>query len=125
MKIQRFEDIIAWQKTVEFTVKVYSTFRYVTDYSFKDQIQRAVFSISNNIAEGFNRKGNKEFIRYLYISISSAGEVKSMLYVAAKLNYLNAAKAKELLNEIDEISRIIRGFIKSLERQLSVIEKKI
>jgi len=80
MKIAKFEDIIAWQKSRDLTLAVYGAFRNIKDFSFRDQIQRASVSVMNNIAEGFERKGNKEFGRFLCISNGSCGEVRSMLY---------------------------------------------
>lgn len=65
MKIERFEDIIAWQKAKELTMLIYSRFRDNRDYSFRDQLQRAAVSIMNNIAEGFERKSNKELKQFL------------------------------------------------------------
>lgn len=65
MKIERFEDIIAWQKAKELTMLIYSRFRDSRDYSFRDQLQRAAVSIMNNIAEGFERKSNKELKQFL------------------------------------------------------------
>lgn len=85
MKIQKFEDIIAWQKAQDFAVKIYNTFGSIKDYGFRDQICRASVSISNNIAEGFDRQSNQKFIRFLYIANSSCSEVKSMLYLANRL----------------------------------------
>jgi four helix bundle protein len=68
MKIERFEDIIAWQKAKELSVQVYGMFENSKDFGFKDQIQRASVSVMNNIAEGFERRGNKEFRHFLYNS---------------------------------------------------------
>lgn len=65
--IEKFEDIIAWQKAEELSLCIYTAFRTNKDYSFRDQIQRAAVSVMNNIAEGFERKGNKEFRKFLYI----------------------------------------------------------
>ncbi|MFB6343424.1 four helix bundle protein [Saccharicrinis sp. FJH62] len=114
MKIQKFEDIIAWQKAQDYAVKIYEIFGSLKDYGFKDQIFRASVSISNNIAEGFDRQSNQEFIRFLYISISSCSEVKSMLYLAYRLAYIDDELKSELMDNGDEISKIIRGLIKSL-----------
>ena len=114
MKILKFEDIIAWQKSQDFAVEIYQVFDKSRDFGFKDQIQRAAVSVSNNIAEGFDRYSDKEFVRYLYISISSCSEVKSMLYLSNRLNYLNKEQSEQLIIKSEEISRIIRGFIKSL-----------
>ncbi len=76
MRMERFEDIIAWQKAKDLSVMIYRLFEHSKDFGFKDQIQRASVSIMNNIAEGFERKGNKEFAYFLFISKGSCGEVR-------------------------------------------------
>jgi len=114
MKIQRFEDIIAWQKAQDLAVEIYNAFLDSRDFGFKDQIQRASVSISNNIAEGFDRLGDKEFMRFLYIALASCSEVKSMLYLALRLDKITAVQQESLIAQSNEISKIIRGFIKSL-----------
>lgn len=65
MKIEKFEDIIAWRKSKELTLLIYSQFKNNRDFSFRDQIQRASVSVMNNIAEGFERMGNMEVSRML------------------------------------------------------------
>jgi len=115
MKIEKFEDIIAWQKAKELTIELYSDFHSIKDYSFKDQIQRASVSIMNNIAEGFDRYGNKEFTRYLYISKASCSEVRSMLYLAKELNYISEKSFDELYGKTVEISKLLSGLIKSIK----------
>jgi four helix bundle protein len=88
----RFEDLKVWIDSCEFTESIYQlTFndQLKKDFSFKDQIRRASVSIMNNIAEGFERNSNKEFIRFLFYSKGSAGEVRSMLYLARQLGYIN------------------------------------
>lgn len=112
--IQKFEDLIAWQKAQDLAVNVYSEFPELKDFSFKDQIQRASVSISNNIAEGFDRSSSKDFVRFLYMSLSSASEVKSMLYLGLRLEYLNNQKVEFLLESANEVSKISRGLIRSL-----------
>ena len=82
MAIQKFEDIIAWQKAQDFSVIIYSVFGLSKDFGFKDQISRAAISISNNIAEGFDRSSDADFNRFLYIALGSCSEVRSMLYLA-------------------------------------------
>lgn len=84
------------------------------DFGFKDQIQRASVSVMNNIAEGFERKGDKEFQRYLFIAKGSAGEVRSMSYMALELNYINQEEFKTIHNLSEEISKMLSGFIKAL-----------
>jgi four helix bundle protein len=112
---QKFEDIIAWQKSQDLAVEVYSTFKDLKDFGFKDQICRAAVSISNNIAEGFDRSSDADFSRFLYISLASCSELKSMLYLAKKINYLNGSKRDDLIMKTSEISKIITGLIKSLK----------
>ena len=88
-RIEKFEDIIAWQRARSLNGDVYNAFKLCRDFSFKDQIQRAAVSIMNNIAEGwYERKGDKEFGRFLFISKGSCGEVRSMLYLALDLGYI-------------------------------------
>jgi four helix bundle protein len=114
MKIEKFEDIISWQKGIELSVIVYDIFRNNRDFGFKDQIQRAAVSISNNIAEGFERQSNKELSKFLYISKGSAGEVRSMLYIAIKLNYITKNQFDDLSSRCLEICRLLSGFIKTI-----------
>jgi S23 ribosomal protein. len=114
MRIERFEDVVAWQKGIELAVSIYETFGTLKDYGFRDQIQRAVISITNNIAEGFERQSNVEFKRFLYYSKGSCGEVRSMLIVANKLQIIDQNQCNNLTNNCNEISKIIAGLIKSL-----------
>lgn len=114
MRIEQFEDIISWQKGIELSMIVYDIFRNNKDYGFRDQIQRAAVSVSNNIAEGFERQSNKELSKFLYIAKGSAGEVRSMLSIAIKLNYINQTQFNDLQNRCIEISRLLSGFIKTI-----------
>ena len=97
MRIERFEDIIAWKKAKELTVQVYKLFEKSKDFGFKDQIQRATVSIMNNIAEGFERKSNNEFKHFLFIAKGSCGEVRSMLHIAKELNKITEKDFNDLL----------------------------
>ena len=114
MKIERFEDIIAWQKALDLTVEIYNLFEKTNDFGFKDQIQRDSVSIMNNIAEGFERMSNNEFRHFLYVAKGSCGEVRSMLILAKKLNKLPEEKADELKKISLEISKMLSGLIKTL-----------
>jgi four helix bundle protein len=113
-KIEKFEDIIAWQKARTLTFEIYKNFKDSRDFAFRDQIQRATVSIMNNIAEGFERKGDREFSHFLYISKGSCGEVRSMLYLALDLGYINKGSFESMYSQSLEISRILSGFIKQL-----------
>ena len=114
MKVERFEDIIAWQKAKEMTVLIYRDFAESKDFGFKDQIQRAAVSVMNNIAEGFERKTNNEFKQFLFIAKGSCGEVRSMLYLAKELNKIPENNFNKLYAFAEEISKILSGFIKTL-----------
>jgi four helix bundle protein len=114
MKIEKFEDIISWKKSQSLAIIIYGIFSKNKDFGFKNQIERAVISIGNNIAEGFERKGNKEFKQFLFIAKGSCGEVRSMLYVALELKYISKEEFKTLINGAEEISRLLSGLIKVL-----------
>jgi four helix bundle protein len=114
MKIEKFEDIFVWQKAGELTMAIYRDFCLCKDFGFRDQIRRAAVSIMNNIAEGFERKGDKEFKHFLFIAKGSCGEVRSMLYLAVKLEYLDENNFKQKYNLSVEISKMLSGLIKSL-----------
>ena len=113
-RIEKFEDIIAWQKANNIAIKIYKIFSSSNDYGFKDQIQRAGVSISNNIAEGFERMGDKEFKKFLYIAKGSCAEVRSMLYIGLELNYLTKNQFNDLYYLSVEVSKLLSGFIKTL-----------
>jgi len=114
MPIERFEDIKAWQKAKELTIQIYNLFEQSKDFGFKDQIQRASVSIMNNIAEGFERRSNKEFSHFLYIAKGSCGEVRSMLVLAKELNKITEHDYNILFPLSEEISKMISGLIKIL-----------
>lgn len=114
MKIEKFEDIIAWQRAQDLAVSIYKAFSFSKDFGFRDQIQRASISISNNIAEGFERKGDVEFKRFLFIAKGSCGEVRSMLYISNKLGYLSKGQFEDFVEKTLEVSKILSGLIKTL-----------
>lgn len=114
MKINKFEDIFAWQKAGKLTIDIYSIFQKCKDFGYINQIQRATISIMNNIAEGFERNTNKEFRNFLYIAKGSCAEVRSMLYVAIKLDYISKEQFGFLTKQTIEISKLLSGLIKTL-----------
>lgn len=116
--IESFEDIISWQKARELNKEIYllsGKDMFNKDYALKDQIRRASISILSNIAEGFERNGNKEFKQYLSIAKGSAGEVTAQLYIAYDLNYISNEEFQALLKKTKELSKMIGGFIKYLK----------
>ncbi len=112
--MQKFEDILAWQKAIALAEEVYKNFKPCKDFGFKDQIQRASVSISNNIAEGFEKGSQKDFKHFLYIAKGSCSEVRSMTYLARNFNYVSEAEALKLREKTAEISKMLSGFIKTI-----------
>ena len=113
-KIEKFEDIIAWQKARYLTRDVYAAAKvglFAKDFGLRDQIQRAAVSTMGNIAEGFERGGNKEFGQFLSNSKGSCGEVKSHLYVALDQNYVTQDGFDHIYREADEAGRLLSGFM--------------
>jgi four helix bundle protein len=118
-KIERFEDIIAWQKARVLTKDIYASTKippFAKDFGLKDQIQRASVSTMSNIAEGFERGGDREFVQFLSHSKGSCGEVKSHLYVALDQNYITPVSFDQLYGQADEVSRLVSGFMTYLQR---------
>jgi len=118
MSVQKFEDLTVWQKSQDFAVLIYSQFSEVKDFRFRDQIFRASVSISNNIAEGFERKTSKEFVRFLRISLGSSSEARSMVYLAHRLDYVSAEEVQYILKQYAEISRMLHALVKSIQSKL-------
>ncbi|CAD0000994.1 four helix bundle protein [Flavobacterium chungangense] len=120
-KFRSFEEINSWQKSRIFNKKIYlitENCNFKKDFDFVRQIRRASLSISSNIAEGFERNTDKEFIYFLYVAKASAGEVRSQLYLAFDLEYIIKEEFEMLLESITEISKLISGFIKYLSQKL-------
>ena len=118
-KIEKFEDIVAWQKARILVKKVYGVCRvesYKKDYPLIDQTRRSAVSIMANIAEGFARRTNKEFINFLGIAHASAAEFQSHLYVALDQNYISDTDFNVLYKMAEEISKMIQGFINYLKK---------
>ena len=124
MTIQRFEDLKVWQKSQDLAVLIYKQFRDLKDFGFRDQITRASVSISNNIAEGFERSSNADFKRFLYFSLASNSELRSMLYLAQRLAYVEKEMALELINETNK-RRIARTNIRNSEGKKTTINVAI
>ena len=119
MRIDRFEDIEAWQLARELTRKVYALTKhqpFSKDYSLKDQIRKAAGSSMHNIAEGFDAETTPEFLRFLSYAQRSCTEVQSELYVALDENYIDEAEFKTTYELAGRTRAAIRGFINYLRR---------
>jgi len=116
-----FEEILAWQKARELCKEVYDislSEGFKKDYGLVDQIRRASVSVMANIAEGYERRGDNEFVRFLNIAKGSLAEVKSHLYIAFDLNYITASEKDKLFAITDETGKIISGLISYLKRNI-------
>ncbi|MBM3415497.1 MAG: four helix bundle protein [Bacteroidetes bacterium] len=112
--ISKFEDLKVWQKSrllCQLVFEMIQQENFSRDYKLKDQINGSSGSVMDNIAEGFGRQGNNEFINFLTIANGSAMEVKSQLYRAFDRKYINNEKMEEVSTLIDEISKMIFGLI--------------
>jgi len=119
--IKEFEDLEMWQDTRLFCNKIYIHVKDIKDYSFKDQIQRSSVSIMNNIAEGFERSSDADFCKFLVIAKSSAGEVRSMLYLAGNFSYITIGKRDELIQDCKKIAIKIKKLITYLQSNIKTI----
>lgn len=117
-KQRKFENLLVWQRSVLLTKKIYFYFHALDDFGFRNQIQRASISISNNIAEGFDRKSDREFKRFLSIALGSLSEVKSMVFTSFHLGYINEENQKELVSHIDAIGKMTNSLINFLTKEL-------
>ena len=116
--IRRFEDLIAWQHARKLTSLVYKTTsqgNFSKDFGLKDQIRRAAVSIMSNIAEGYEREGPNEFHRFLTIAKASCAEVRSQLYVAFDVDYLEKQLFEDIMQKANEVARILGGLRKSVD----------
>lgn len=112
--IVKFEDSKSWQKARELTRGVYAASRegaFARDFGLRDQIRRAAVSVMSNIAEGFERDGDQEFIQFLSIAKGSCGEVRSHLYVALDEGYVDKRQYGVLMRLAEETSRMLAGFM--------------
>ena len=112
MAVSKFEDLIAWQKARELTKVIYQQTAlgpFAKDFALVDQIRRAAISVMSNIAESFDREGPADFHRFLVIAKASCAEVRSQLYVALDVGYLDAQQFDELMNLTNETGRVLNG----------------
>ena len=119
-KYQSFEEMQVYQKSLEFVVNIYKLLEENTllskDYGIKDQLKRASLSISNNIAEGFERETKKELSRFLYFAKGSAGECRNIFNVFYKLQFIDNEVFEKLKNDVLEISQQLGNYIKYLKK---------
>ena len=119
MKIERFEDMEVWQLTRKLVKEVYEVTentKFSRDIDLKRQMRRSGISILSNISEGFERRSNKEFVYFLFVSKGSAGELRSQICIAKDLNFINENLFNSLTEELIVISKSLSGLIKYLKK---------
>ena len=124
--VQRFEDLIAWQRGMDLAVHLYELSRkrpFSRDFALSDQIHRASISVPSNIAEGFERGSRAEFYRFLSIAKGSCGETRTHIHLAKRLGYLDDATASTTLAQAEEVSRIISKLRSTVARQRDAAKK--
>ena len=118
-KIERFEDMLSWQKARAVTRDVYLLSKrgdFAKDFELRGQMRSASVSIMSNIAEGFERGGDKEFIQFLSTAKGSCGEVRSQLYVALDQSYISETEFSNLYAGTVEVGRLVSGFMSCLQK---------
>jgi len=115
----QFEDLEIWKQSRELCRDIYRITNYELfskDFRFRDQIRASSGSIMDNIAEGFERSGNKEFIQFLYIAKGSCGETRSQLYRTLDNNYIKQEEFNTIYNKASQLSKSISNFIQYLKK---------
>lgn len=119
-KVERFEDLIAWQKARELTRRIYEVSKsgsFERDYGLGNQIQRAAVSIMSNVAEGFERNKPGEFHQFLSVAKASCAELRSQLYVASDVGHVHKEDFEALMTLAEEVGKILGGLRASVQRQ--------
>ena len=117
-KIKKFEDIESWKSARKLTKQIYqitSAGEFTRDFGLREQIRRAAVSVLSNIAEGFERGGDQEFIQFLSIAKGSCGEVRAQLYVALDQGYISQERFDTLSKIATEVGQLIFGLMKYLK----------
>ncbi|MEX0802822.1 MAG: four helix bundle protein [Candidatus Binatia bacterium] len=119
MQVKNFEDLEIWKDARALTRGIYQLTRdsrFSKDFGLRDQIRRAAVSIMSNIAEGFERGGNQEFVQFLYVSKASCGEVRSQLYIALDQSYVAPEDCDDASKTFRRLSIMISNLIDYLKR---------
>ena|SRR5260370_1292499 len=118
MAFQSFEDLEVWQRGCRLAVDVFKTYAACRNFTMQDQIQRAALSVPSNVAEGYERNSNKEFIRFLNIAKGSGGELRTQLYISRKLDFIKKGDFDRLVKESKEISAMLHGLSRAVAKRL-------
>jgi len=120
VNIRTFEEMEAWKRGRNLARAIYAATNkgeFSKDFGLRDQMRRAAVSIISNIAEGFSRQTDKEFVQFLHVAKGSASEVQSQLYIALDLGYIAQQEFDSLYQQVDEIGKLIFGLVRYLREQ--------
>jgi len=124
MAFQSFEDLEVWQRGCRLAVDVFKRFGRCWNFTMQDQVQRAALSVPCNVAEGYERNSNKEFVRFLNIAKGSGGELRTQLYISRKLELLTKADFNRLVGESKEISAMLHGLSRAVSKRSPIKSKR-
>jgi four helix bundle protein len=124
MAFQSFENLKVWQRGCRLAVDIFKTFAKCRNFTMQDQVQRAALSIPSNVAEGYERNSNKEFIRFLNIAKGSGGELRTQLYISRKLDFLTKPDFDRLVGESKEISAMLHGLAQAVAKRPGAKSKR-
>ena len=119
MAFQSFEELEVWQRGCRLAVDVFKTFATCRNFTMQDQIQRSALSVPSNVAEGYERDSNREFVRFLNISKASCGELRTQLYISRKLDFIQKADSDRLVKESKEISAMLHGLCRAVSKRIA------
>lgn len=117
--LRTFKDLVVWQKSYQLCLRVYAaTARFPTDerYGLMTQLRRAAVSVPSNIAEGYNRRGRKDHVRFCSVALGSPAELETQLMLARDLKLCNNTDAVGLAEDVEEVQRMLKALIRSLDR---------
>jgi four helix bundle protein len=117
MAFQSFEDLEMWQRGCRLAVDVFKTFANCRNFTMQDQVQRATLSIPSNVAEGYERNSDKEFVRFLNIAKGSGGELCTQLYISRRLEFLTKTDFNRLVTDSKEISKMLHGLARAVAKR--------
>jgi len=112
-QVEQFEDLLVWREGLQMAINIYKSLADCKDYGLRDQMRRSSVSVPSDIAEGFERNSNKEFIRFLRISKGSSGELRTQIYLAIGVGVLDEETGNKLLEKSRHISKMLQNLIKT------------
>jgi len=110
-KVESFEDLEVWKEGMDVVRKVYASLKGCKDFGLRDQMQRAAVSIPSNIAEGFERRSNKEFIQHLYIAKGSCAELRTQVMISMEIGIIDKGSGEQLVEQMKKVARMLYRLI--------------